>query len=41
MRLIYLEEKLLEEFLNPLKMSADALPFCWKILVQCINVLAA
>ena len=40
MRLIYLEEKLLEEFLNPLKMSADALPFSWKILVQCINVLA-
>jgi len=25
MRLIYLEEKLLEEFLNPLKMSADNL----------------
>ena len=27
MRLIYLEEQLLKEFLNPLKMSVDALPF--------------
>ena len=30
MRLIYLEEKLLEEFMNPLKMNADALPFSWE-----------
>ena len=40
MILIYIEEKLLEEFLNLLKMSTNALPFSWKILVQCINVLA-
>jgi len=41
MRQIHPGEVLLKEFLNPLKMSADALPFSWRILVQCINVLAA
>ena len=41
MRQIRPGEVLIKEFLNPLKMSADALPFSWKILVQCINVLAA